>query len=647
MLDLGFREDLETLLKAAPATRRTVMLSATIPSEIREMARQFQRDALPVDPRTNGAAGTSPQKQAHDDITYVAHLIAAGDRLPATVNLLRAWNAERAIVFCTTREAVGVLHEALLKRGIAAAAISGDRAQAERDRALDLVRRGDARVLVATNVAARGIHLPDVDLIIHADLPLNAESLTHRSGRTGRAGRKGTAVLLATATERRKAERLLSMAHVRANWTPPPSAEAITRAACDRLLEELSVEVDAVATTKNEQVEDALARLQGKVPDATLVRRLMLRELSRLPAGEVLRTPPSAAAFDRGSSRPDADRGPPRAGRGREGVMFRVNLGARDKAEARWLLPLICRRGGITNREVGAIRVGPSETVFEIAPSAAADFAASAGEPDPREPHIRFDRADAGGRPAHAGPPARGPRPSHARPHDAAPRPAAKPSSHQEAPPPPSVPAKVPEAKAAVPHVAPEKPSPAKVAPLPSVSAPVAPEKAPHPKAPREVEIERVPARPPVKAHPRAPRPVEAERVPARPIKAHAKTPHAVPVERVPARPLKPALPRRTDGGGSPFARPARPAHAAPAPAPAPRANDGSSSPFRRPPRPEPAHASPGAASPFARPNAFRKPPFAKPTAHAKPATHAKPAAHGKPAAPHKPSPFAPKRDRH
>src|SRR6185295_3681053 len=190
-----------------------------------------------------GAAGTG--KGAHEDITHRAHLIAGGDRLAAVVNVLRAEGSVRAIVFCTTREGVADMHAALVARGFTATAISGDRAQAERDRALEQLRRGEARVLVATNAAARGLHLPDVDLIIHADLPLNAESLTHRSGRTGRAGRKGTAVVLATATERRKAERLLSMAHVRADWTPPPSAEAITRAACDRLLDDLSVETDA------------------------------------------------------------------------------------------------------------------------------------------------------------------------------------------------------------------------------------------------------------------------------------------------------------------------------------------------------------------------------------------------------------------
>ena len=194
MLDLGFREDLETILKAAPAERRTLLLSATIPPEIRAMAKRFQRDAVAIDPRRSQPGGATAS-QAHDDISYVAHLVSGGDRLGAVVNVLRASDSERAIVFVTTREAVADLHAALIARGFAATAISGDRAQAERDRALDQLRRGEVRILVATNVAARGLHLPDVDLIVHADLPLNAESLTHRSGRTGRAGRKGTARL--------------------------------------------------------------------------------------------------------------------------------------------------------------------------------------------------------------------------------------------------------------------------------------------------------------------------------------------------------------------------------------------------------------------------------------------------------------------
>ena len=405
MLDLGFREDLETILKAAPAERRTLLLSATIPPEIRAMAKRFQRDAVAIDPRRSQPGGATAS-QAHDDISYVAHLVSGGDRLGAVVNVLRASDSERAIVFVTTREAVSDLHAALVARGFAATAISGDRAQAERDRALDQLRRGEVRILVATNVAARGLHLPDVDLIVHADLPLNAESLTHRSGRTGRAGRKGTAVIISTPAERRKAERLLMSAHVKPVWTPLPSREAIAAAARERLaVELLTPEVgDEPALAEG---ADALAlRLEAELPAPALIRRLLARELARLPAGEAVQ---SVAAprieTERGfgggrdsgvGARNERPHPRDRAELSREAVLFRVNIGAKDNADPRWMLPLICRRGGVTRREVGAIRVGPHETTFEIAGHAAHEFADAAAESDPRARHVVISRADAG-----------------------------------------------------------------------------------------------------------------------------------------------------------------------------------------------------------------------------------------------------------
>jgi ATP-dependent RNA helicase DeaD len=390
MLDLGFREDLETLLQASPATRRTLLLSATLPAEIRALARRYQRDALPIDPRKKDGAGHAPGRAAHDDITHRAHLIAAGDRLAAVVNVLRAEQRARAIVFCTTREGVAEMHAALVTRGFAATAISGDRAQAERDRALDQLRRGTARVLVATNVAARGLDLPEVDLIVHADLPLNPDSLVHRSGRTGRAGRKGTAVLLATAAERRKAEWLFGAAHVKAAWTPPPSAGDIAAAARARLADELlapSQDHDpADGAVDRAATDDLLARLQPKLPERELLRRLVARELARLPAGEPMRAVqiPIAQEHNHRSAQPRRAH----SDFAREGKLFSVSLGAKDKADPRWLLPLICRRGGVTRRDVGAIRIGPRETLFEIAGEAAAEFALAAAEPDPRAPHV-------------------------------------------------------------------------------------------------------------------------------------------------------------------------------------------------------------------------------------------------------------------
>jgi ATP-dependent RNA helicase DeaD len=452
MLDLGFRQDLETLLQASPATRRTLLLSATLPPEIRALARRYQRDAIAIDPRKTPGAGTDPGKGAHEDITHRAHLIAGGDRLAAVVNVLRAEETTRAIVFCTTREGVAEMHAALVARGFAATAISGDRAQAERDRALEQLRRGDARVLVATNVAARGLHLPDVDLIVHADLPLNADSLIHRSGRTGRAGRKGTAVVIATVAERRKAERLLGAAHIKIDWTPPPSAETIAAAARGRLADELlrgeppsfagrvpsregmgtlpgvpsqQTGTAELAPDVASAADDLLSRVESKLPARELLRRLVSRELGRLPAGEALRAV-SAQTAGRDTGRRDGRQpaGPRQshAQFAREGVAFRINLGANDRADPRWLLPLICRRGGVTRREVGAIRIGPRETMFEIAGDAAHDFALAAGEPDPRARHVVITRADQ--------PPAETKPAPHPRPHQP-PRAQEHPRPHQ------------------------------------------------------------------------------------------------------------------------------------------------------------------------------------------------------------------------
>jgi ATP-dependent RNA helicase DeaD len=391
MLDMGFREDLETLLSARPeGGTRTLMFSATLPQQILGLAARYQRDAVRIDARTQKGAGGS-----HQDISYVAHLVAMGERVPAVVNVLRQHHGVRAIVFGTTREGVAELHQQLTRRGFRAVVLSGDRAQSERTRALAALRSGEAQLLVATNVAARGLDLPEVDLVVHADLPLNGEALTHRSGRTGRAGRKGTSVLIATLAERRKAERLLGLARVPFTWTPAPGAEDIARAAAATLASSLAQAARAIEGQPTAAAARELAdRLATEVSRDDLLVALLQRQLAELPAGEVL-TPVDL----RQHTAPPRKAGGPPPARGdfsRGAVLFEVNLGASQKAEPGWLLPLICRRGGITRREVGAIRVGPNASEFEIAGEAAADFMLAAEQSDPRAPHVRIRRVAAG-----------------------------------------------------------------------------------------------------------------------------------------------------------------------------------------------------------------------------------------------------------
>ncbi|HEX9052386.1 MAG TPA: DEAD/DEAH box helicase, partial [Anaeromyxobacter sp.] len=249
MLDMGFREELEAILDATPPARRTVLFSATLPRPIVELARRYTRDAARV--------AATPPDEAHADIEYRAHLVAPREREHAIVNVLRALSPPSALVFRATRESVQHLASSLGERGFEVVAISGEMAQPERTRALKALRDGRARVLVATDVAARGLDLPGVAVVLHGDLPRDAQALQHRSGRTGRAGRKGVAVLLATPAERFRLERMLREARIRATWAPVPPPEEIRARDAERLASEIA----ALAADAGEEDRDAARRL--------------------------------------------------------------------------------------------------------------------------------------------------------------------------------------------------------------------------------------------------------------------------------------------------------------------------------------------------------------------------------------------------
>ncbi len=376
MLDLGFREDLEALLDGTPATRRTLMFSATLPRQILALAKRYTKDAV----RIASTEGDAP----HGDIEYRAIAVAPREREHAVVNLLRHHDVGTALVFCATRDGTSHLAANLLERGFSVVALSGELSQAERTRALQALRDGRARACIATDVAARGLDLPDLGLVIHADLPQNSQVLLHRSGRTGRAGRKGISVVLVPAPGRYHAERMFYDAGVKPTWLPAPSAEEIR--AGDRA--RLATEVEALA---KEPAEDELAAARALVAergaDAIAVALVRLHR-NKLPAPEELtvigpsprRVAPGAAGPGT-SSRPG---GPIRSGDG--GVWFRIDLGRARNADPRWLIPVLCQRGGITKADIGAIRVMSHDTRFEIAPQAAERFEAAAATPPKDHP---------------------------------------------------------------------------------------------------------------------------------------------------------------------------------------------------------------------------------------------------------------------
>ncbi|HEY4192412.1 MAG TPA: DEAD/DEAH box helicase [Mesorhizobium sp.] len=368
MLDLGFREDLEFILDAAPAERRTLMFSATVPRSIATLAKGYQRDAVRIT-----AAGEEKQ---HHDIEYRALAVAPADRENAIINVLRYYEAKNALVFCNTRAAVNHLTARFNNRNFSVVALSGELSQNERSHALQAMRDGRAKVCIATDVAARGIDLPNLELVIHADLPTNPETLLHRSGRTGRAGRKGVSALIIPHHARRRTERLLQNAGITPEWASPPSADEVMRRDNERMLADSAFTqpvadeerefVTALMETHNaEQVAVAFLRLSraGRSAPEDLAEPVAFR-----PSPE--RGERAVASYDDKPGRRD-DFG--------DSVWFSLSVGRRQNAEPRWLIPMLCRSGGITKREIGAIKMQPEESFVQIAAASADRFFASLG----------------------------------------------------------------------------------------------------------------------------------------------------------------------------------------------------------------------------------------------------------------------------
>ena len=354
MLDMGFREDLEEILDATPDTRRTMMFSATMPKPIAALAKRYQKDALRI--------STVGDSQGHGDITYQAVAVAPSEIEHAVINLLRFHEAETAMLFCATRDNVRHLHATLVERGFAAVALSGEHSQNERNQALQALRDGRARVCVATDVAARGIDVATLSLVVHVEVPRDPEVLQHRSGRTGRAGRKGTAVLIVPYARRRRVEMILRAARVEAAWVPVPAADDIRAADRERLLGRLAEQVEA--TDEENLLADKM--LEGRDP-REIALALVRAWRQAMPEPE-----------DMADQMPDSPR---EAGPRREGfddtVWFRMDIGRKQNADPRWILPLLCRRGHITRGEIGAIRISATQTHFQIPRAIEAKFSAA------------------------------------------------------------------------------------------------------------------------------------------------------------------------------------------------------------------------------------------------------------------------------
>ncbi|MEH6527564.1 MAG: DEAD/DEAH box helicase [Sneathiella sp.] len=371
MLDMGFREDLEYILDTSPVERRTMLFSATVPRMIASLAKRYQRDAIRI--------STAAEEKQHQDIEYKALIVAPNDRQNAIINILRFQDAKNAIVFCGTRVAVTQLASRLNNRGFSVVALSGELSQNERSHALQAMRDGRAQVCVATDVAARGIDLPNLELVIHADLPRGADSLLHRSGRTGRAGRKGVSALIVPYNWRKRTERLLQTAKVKAVWEKPPSLEDVVARDRKRFLS------DPCLTEPVKEDEKAIVKelLENHTADQIAAALVRIHHTSKPAAEELL---------DQGTSDP----GHPKKERQEfsNGVWFELSVGRKHTAEPRWILPMLCRAGHITKNEIGPIKIQEEKTYVELDGGCVDAFLKALGPSRKMEKTVEVTRLD-------------------------------------------------------------------------------------------------------------------------------------------------------------------------------------------------------------------------------------------------------------
>ena len=354
MLDLGFQDDLEFILEKTPTNRRTLMFSATIPDAIIKLTKTYQVDAKRLK--------ITNENSQHSDIDYRVISVAKHDTENAIINLLRYHEAKSSLVFCNTRAMVNRLSTRFSNRGFSVVALSGELSQNERTQALQSMRDGRAKVCIATDVAARGIDLPSLELVIHADLPSNYETLLHRSGRTGRAGRKGVSALIISKRTQQKAQSLLKLAKIKASFQNAPSVKMILEKDYERMVNDPIWEDEL----RSDQIKKAKLLLDKYDPDKIAAAYINLYN-SQKSAPEDL-TPLNETLS---SGRKTFGRS----------VWFSIEGGSNRDVQAKRLLPMLSKLGNVRREEIGKIIVENDISYFELRHSSLDKFINAMGHP--------------------------------------------------------------------------------------------------------------------------------------------------------------------------------------------------------------------------------------------------------------------------
>lgn len=371
MLDMGFKDELDAIVEALPANRKSHLVSATFPKEVEKLANYFAPDALHIEGTQLGSA--------HQDITHIAHLVRGRELYPALVNSLLMLDRVKSLVFVRRRIDAAEIAEKLAKDGFSALPLSGDLPQAQRQRTLHAFRHHTIDTLVATDVAARGIDVADIEAVIHIGMPSDADTYIHRSGRTGRAGKKGKSIALVPLNSERKFRETIRQTKVEIDWRSIPSAPSIMKSLKKKFRHNLH---EGLAERRSLEEHDAnidyAQFLIEKYEPIDIIAHLVdLAQPKPIREPFLLDAPRQRSSSGVISSRHDY-------------LRFEINWGKKDGASPKRVVAQLCRRGKISSRAIGAIRVEDSTTFFEIQSDKASSFERNAQRRDHRDSNTKI-----------------------------------------------------------------------------------------------------------------------------------------------------------------------------------------------------------------------------------------------------------------
>ena len=341
MLDMGFSEDMETILTDTPQDRQTVMFSATMPKAIMDIARNFQKDAKVIK--------VVRKELTVSNIEQFYYEVRPKNKTEVLCRLIDIYNPRLSVVFCNTKRQVDELISELKGRGYFADGIHGDMKQQQRDRVMDDFRSGKVDILIATDVAARGIDVDDVDMVFNYDIPQDEEYYVHRIGRTGRAGRSGMALSFISGKEVYKLKDIERYCKTKILAKPVPSLDDVKNTKVDNMFEKIKQTIEDGGLT------DMVNLVEEHVNQEEYTSMDMAAALLKMLIGDTLEREDEVENFHF-----DIDKDDSRM------VRLFINIGKKDKIKPSNILGAIAGESGMPGKLVGAIDMMDNYTFVDV-----------------------------------------------------------------------------------------------------------------------------------------------------------------------------------------------------------------------------------------------------------------------------------------